>query len=111
MGSAGSSRHTNPNATPMAQSAQFTGAEKRFTFAGDEKAGCCHVRRNRAGNLAHRVLIPRAWGRVWCDFGASILILSELLFVPDTALAMISSIFGVLLWYWYGPHLSGNLNR
>lgn len=71
---------------------------------------CCYYRFSRRGGLALRVLVPRKWARMWCDFGASAVILTELLVVPDTALAMLSSVVSVLLWHKHGQHLSVNLN-
>jgi len=73
-----------------------------------ESISCCHYRRR--GKLASNVQLPRKMLRVWFDLGSSFAIISELLFVPDTALALLSSVASVYVWHTWGAHYSINMS-
>jgi len=71
---------------------------------------CCRYRRVKRGQLASKVLVPRKALRVWFDFGAQAYVVWDLMFVPDTALALTSAFASVLFFHEYLDDLAVNLS-
>jgi len=54
--------------------------------------------------------VPRKMLKVWFDLGASFAIIWDLLIVPDTALALFSSVASVYMWNTWWNQMSVNMN-